>query len=234
MQTPGAAAVTASVALAALALAPLAGRAETIRPGEPNDNIDWTLGLFGHSVPEVLRTAKADPYAAPAAPPCETIPRELAALDAVLGPDADAPAAKLKMRARAEHLAVQGMMQGVRGMIPHRDWIRFATGAGRKDKALNDAAMAGWARRGFLKGMEVNLGCEGAPTPRPVAAPLPPAKPFLLRRMFVRTTTEPRREDGAAAKVQPAPEIAAADITPTPVLMEIATPAPSPADLASR
>jgi hypothetical protein len=180
MVRAGALAVTLAAAVVVALCAPPAGRAETFRPGEPHD--DWTFGLIGHGVPAVLRTAHDDPYATPAAPACRTIPEELAALDAVLGPDADAPAAKVKISTRAEGLA----MQGLRGMIPHRDWIRFATGANRKDKALNDAAMAGWARRGFLKGLEVNLGCggragaeaaidpAGAARPAPVVIALPP------------------------------------------------------------
>jgi hypothetical protein len=146
--------MTAALTLAA-ASAPLAGHAETVRPGEASDSIG--LGLIGHETPEVLKHAKADPYAAPAAPACETIPHEIAALDEVLGPDADTPAQKTKMRARANRL----ISQALRSTIPHRDVVRFVTGADRRDKALNQAAMAGWARRGFLKGMEVNLGCPG-------------------------------------------------------------------------
>ena len=159
-------ACAAGLAAAALAtaLAPVAARAGAVRPDESHDD-DWTLGLVGHGVPDVLKAAKRDPYAAPVAPACETIPREIAALDAVLGPDADSPAEKVRMRARAEKL----VFQGLRSMIPHRDVVRFVTGAQRRDKALNAAAMAGWARRGFLKGMEVNLGC-GAAAPAVAAA----------------------------------------------------------------
>lgn len=194
MRSPGAATLTAAAVLAVAVCTPLAGRAATIRPGE-TDNRDWTLGLIGHGVPDVLKTARADPYAAPAAPACETIPREIAALDEVLGPDSDAPAVKTKMRVRAEGL----VMQGIRGFIPHRDWIRFATGAGRRDKALNEAAMAGWARRGFLKGMEINLGC--------------PERPASARREL---------RDGSAAK----PTDAAVAGAEAPVLLRAsATPA---------
>jgi hypothetical protein len=139
-----------------------------VRPGEPSDSIG--LGLIGHDTPEVLKLAKADPYAAPTSPACDTIPREIAALDAVLGPDADTPAQKTKMRARANRL----ISQALRSTIPHRDVVRFVTGADRRDKALNSAAMAGWARRGFLKGMEVNLGC---PSHAPIEQAAVPAAP---------------------------------------------------------
>ena len=160
MRKPGALPLAAGAVAAALA-AGAAARAETVRPGETTG-----LGLFGHEIPAVLKHAKADPYAAPEAPACESIPREIAALDAVLGPDADAPARKVGMEARAGRL----MGQAIRGMIPHRDLVRLVTGAGRKDQKLKDAAMAGWARRGFLKGMEINLGCAGREASQAAAA----------------------------------------------------------------
>jgi hypothetical protein len=150
---------------AAAAFAPLAGRAETVRPGEPSDNIE--LGLFGHTTPEVLKRAKADPYAIPARRNCDAIEREIVALDEVLGPDADAPAHKTAMRARANRLIGQAM----RGMIPHRDVVRIVTGADRRDKALNEAAMAGWARRGFLRGMELDRGCPTSMAAAPSTSP---------------------------------------------------------------
>lgn len=178
MWTPGALAVTAALSLAA-ASAPVVGRTETVRPGEPSDGIE--LGLWGHDTPEALRKAKADPYAAPASPACETIPREIAALDEVLGPDADEPLQKTRMRARANRLVGQAL----RGFIPHRDVVRFVTGADKRDKALNQAAMAGWARRGFLRGMEINLGCNGHGTGEQVAAAH--AETGLARDVSVRT-----------------------------------------------
>jgi hypothetical protein len=156
-----------AVAAGLVLLAPAAGRAETVRPGEPFDGFE--LGLFGHHIPEVLQAAKIAPYAPPSAPACQTIPREIAALDAVLGPDADEPAERTKLMTRADRL----LGSAVRSMIPHRDIVRLVTGAGRKDKALNEAAMAGWARRGYLKGLEANLACADVPRVVPAVAPAP-------------------------------------------------------------
>src|ERR1043166_3025329 len=90
MHTPGAAIVT--IAALAAATSSLAS-AETIHPGDP---MGLSLGLLGHSTPDILKHAKTDPYAAPPAGGCDPIQREIAELDDVLGPDADAPAERTK------------------------------------------------------------------------------------------------------------------------------------------
>jgi hypothetical protein len=208
----------AAAALATVSLAPLGARGEPIRPSESHDD-DWTLGLVGHSVPDVLKAAKRNPYAAPAAPACETIPREIAALDAVLGPDADSPAERTRIRVRAEKL----MFQGIRSMIPHRDVVRFVTGAQRRDKALNDAAMAGWARRGFLKGMEVNLGCA-ARAATDAAVPIPDVLPAATTQTAMLAAAAPPPAAAAAASA-PASEATepAADLAPASALAPSST-----------
>lgn len=178
---PAAANLVLAAAAAAVFAAPAAASAEVVRPGEAAG-----LGLFGPNVPEVLKAAKADPYAQPASSACDGVAREIAALDAVLGPDADAPAQRVRIRTRAERL----VFQAARGFIPHRDIVRFVTGAGRRDKALSEAIMAGWARRGYLRGLGASHGCAapeaavGAATAQPVTAGPAPAtfaEPVLLK-----------------------------------------------------
>lgn len=150
------AALSAAGALAAL---PCAGSAQEIHPGEQR----W-LGLTGPDIPDVLKAVAANPYKAPAEPACETIPAELLALDKVLGADADtAQPKKSYVVSYAQRMAGGA----VRGLVPYRGAIRFLTGADHKDHELMDAARAGWARRGFLRGLEANLNC--AP-PKVVAA----------------------------------------------------------------
>jgi hypothetical protein len=140
--------LAAAVSLAALATAAQAG---PVRIGETQG-----LGLLGASTPDILQKAKDDPYAPPAEPACRTVPAEIDALNAVLGPDADQPQKK------TNH-AAKWVGGAIRGLIPHRDVIRFLTGAGKKDDALKQAAMAGWARRGYLKGLAKTLDCvDGA------------------------------------------------------------------------
>lgn len=150
-------------ALAATGAAALAlPAAAEIKPGQQEG-----LGLTAQDVPELLKKAKADPYAPPAAPACETAYQELAALDQILGPDADEPSVK---KARAGNL----LMKGVRSLIPHREIFRVLTGVDRKERELAEAAMAGWARRGYLKGM-LRADCE--PDARTIAAAEPHAAP---------------------------------------------------------
>lgn len=122
---------------------------------------------MGPDIPAVLKAVAADPYKAPAEPACETIPAELKTLDDVLGPDADA--APGKSRPRAVRWAGDWAGGAIRGLVPYRGVVRFLTGAGDKDKALTRAAMAGAARRGFLRGLEANMQCA-APTPAVAAA----------------------------------------------------------------
>ena len=55
-------------------------------------------------------------------------------------------------------------------MVPYGGVVRFVTGANKKDKALRQAVLAGYARRGFLRGVELSLKC-------PTAAPATPSTP---------------------------------------------------------
>lgn len=128
-----------------------------VRPGETQG-----LGLRGADTPKFLKAVAADPYRAPAEPACQTIPAELKALDEVLGADADEPR-------KHKSQVVKWAMGSVRGMVPYRGVVRFLTQADQHDHALMDATMAGFARRGFLRGLEANLHCAGEATP--VSAP---------------------------------------------------------------
>lgn len=123
-----------------------------VRPGET-----LGLGLMGAEVPDLLKTVAADPYRAPAEPACETIPAELRALDDILGPEAGQPR---KQRSQVAKWA----MGSVRGMVPYRGVVRFLTRADKRDRALMEATMAGFARRGFLRGVEAHLHCAAPPT----------------------------------------------------------------------
>src|SRR5689334_7712851 len=75
-----------AVAVAALAAA-LATGAHAADPLHPDNTL--SLGLWGHDTPDILKKAKADPYAAPAEPVCQSLPAEIDALNEALGPDAD-------------------------------------------------------------------------------------------------------------------------------------------------
>ena len=137
--------------------------AEPVRPGEEST---FDLGILPPSTPDVLKEAASAPYVAPAGEDCESVAREIAALDAVLGPDADAPMP-------SGGGAGKFVGQAVKSLIPYRSVVRLVTGADRKQRQRNEAAMAGWARRGYLKGVQATRACPGA-TAAPTVAAAPP------------------------------------------------------------
>jgi hypothetical protein len=157
-----------AVALAVVGVAcPFSAFAGPVRIGEQTG-----LGLLGPEVPDVLKQAKAAPYAMPAGPVCESAVAELDALNQVLGPDAHEPQLKSNQAAKL-------VTKAIRGLIPHKDVLRFVTGAGRKEGALQQAAMAGWARRGFLRGLTQGCGQDtqvaAAQAPTVETPPLAPS-----------------------------------------------------------
>ena len=190
----------ALAAVAALAIAPMAALAgQAPQPGEGEQG----LGLRAPKIPVVLQQARSGPYAPPAGPLCATAPKEIAELDAVLGPDADAPRPKDKLIQPTKWVS-----QAVRSAIPHRDVVRFITGADRKQKLLYRAEMAGWARRGYLKGLTEAAGCAAASA------------------TFTETAFDEEAETFAQAAADAAVGPAAA---PGPILVRTSTmPAPSP------
>ena len=187
-----------------LLLAAPAAYAEPIRPGEEST---FDLGILPASTPEVLKAAASAPYVAPARENCEGVAREIAELDAVLGPDADAPK-------KGGGGAGKFVGAAVKSLIPYRSVVRFVTGADRKAKERNEAAMAGWARRGYLKAVQANLGCPGA-----TAAPSPPA-----------VTTAARPPDSSSADGAPATSASTAVATETPSVPDIVVAHPALAD----
>jgi len=194
----------ALIAASALACAAGAAAADPVKIGEPSG-----LGLTGPKVPDTLKKAKEDPYAPPAEPQCESVPKELAALDEVLGPDADAPDEKKPM-------INPGKLVGgaIRGMIPHRGVVRFLTQADKKEDELKEAAMAGWARRGYLKGLSKTLACN---------APATPAADAALQQASNVSAAAPAIEAPAPLQVPP-PE--AAPTPAEPSLQAVQAPAP--------
>jgi hypothetical protein len=157
-------AIAAAAGMAAVASATC--HAE-VRPGETQG-----LGLMGAQTPDLLKAVAADPYRAPAEPACETIPAELKALEGVLGADTGE---KRKRGPRQQAVSLAG--GAVRSMVPYRGVVRFLTRADQRDHALMDATMAGYARRGFLRGLEANLHCSGASTTLAAMPDLTPELP---------------------------------------------------------
>lgn len=148
------------VALAsALALAGCASAPKS-RPS-PAAQRDEVLGLVGPETPQTLQRVTRAPYAAPEPRNCEEVARQLAELDAMLGPDVDA------LNGGGEDMVVEWAKGAMRGLVPYRGVVRFLTGASKKERALAAAVLAAAARRGYLKGVRESLGC---PAPGGAAA----------------------------------------------------------------
>jgi hypothetical protein len=164
----------AAPALLALSLL-AAGCASTPRPAAPGGPVaeqghgrtsamvaddDSGLGISGAETPPELRAIVAAPYNLATPPDCADLARQIADLDDLLGPDVDAPP---PAKADLEHSAGHALGSVVRGAIPYRWALRWVTQAGRLDRELRQAVLAGAARRAFLKGVQRGLACLPPP-----------------------------------------------------------------------
>src|SRR3954463_15532545 len=77
-------AASAAGLLAALLMTAASPAAAQVKPGSESG-----LGLTGADVPPLLQAIKAEPYKAPGAPACETVPAEIQAIGDLIGPDVD-------------------------------------------------------------------------------------------------------------------------------------------------
>lgn len=140
------------------------------------------LNLKQAQIPDVLTRAIADPYDVAELGRCEAIAAEIGRLDAALGPDLDeapAPDERTRMQkigAQAKAAAVAEVRGETQDLLPFRGWVRKLSGADRHRKAVEAAIKAGGVRRGYLKGMGMNMNC--APPAAPSwFVPEPPATP---------------------------------------------------------
>lgn len=132
------------------------------------------LNLSKIEIPSVLQEARKAPYIAPAAGTgCAALAQQLAALDEVLGPDLDAPAAgKGSLLSQGGDAMVGALRNTAEGVIPMRGWVRKLSGAERRAEAVEAAIRAGEARRSFLRGYAAAQAC---PAPAASAASRPGA-----------------------------------------------------------
>ena len=120
---------------------------------------DFNLG--NAPIPEVLKIAQRNPYAAPVSQECPALATEIAALDAVLGPDVDAAdAAGKKNIDFVGDEAANALQRTAEGIVPFRGWIRKLTGAERHSREVSNAIAAGSMRRAYLKGIRYAIKCS--------------------------------------------------------------------------
>ena len=129
------------------------------------------LNVVRAKIPAVLVAARKQPYAAPEPMSCEAIAIEVAALDAALGPDLDAPKPKhdanLAERSvgAADNVAAGTIRSVSEDVVPFRGWLRKLSGAERHSKEVESAILAGMIRRAYLKGLGQSAGCTAPAAP---------------------------------------------------------------------
>lgn len=129
------------------------------------------VNLKQSDIPDVLTRAVANPYDVKGLTRCEPIAGEIGRLDAALGPDLDEVAPPdtrtngEKLAGKAKSAGVTALRDETRSVVPFRGWVRKLTGAERHQKQGRAAIQAGGVRRGYLKGLGMNMNCA------PPAAP---------------------------------------------------------------
>ncbi|RVT94683.1 hypothetical protein [Sphingomonas crocodyli] len=115
------------------------------------------VGAVKTKVPPVLQAARDNPYAI-SGMNCTTIAKAITDLNGALGPDfVKGPA---KKENRAGKVAEAGGQTVINSLIPFRGLVREATGAAPAQRRLNAAIDAGYARRGFLRGVHLARKCR--------------------------------------------------------------------------
>ena len=113
------------------------------------------LGVAKLEIPPALVEATANPYGAVG--DCAAIAAAIAALNEQLGPD------YLMTGERDENKAGKldeaGGKALVNSIIPFRGVVRELTGAAEAKRRYDDAVDAGYARRGFLRGLQSARAC---------------------------------------------------------------------------
>lgn len=113
------------------------------------------INIVGKDVPPILVLAQADPYGLDGLTDCPRIYTAIALLDEVLGADADEEKERGSIASSA--LRAGGNMLG--GFIPFRGVVRQLSGANSRERELEAAIYSGVARRSFLKGYAMGVGC---------------------------------------------------------------------------
>ena len=132
---------------------------------QPILDVSW----MRENAPEILVRAAEAPYAL-TSPECGPVLEEVAALDAVLGPDVDALEEEEEDASAEGAALLSGAIRGVIG-LPYRSIVRRLSGAERRERALREAILAGMVRRAFLKGFANAAHCAAAEAPAPGTPP---------------------------------------------------------------
>ncbi|WP_353227059.1 hypothetical protein [Novosphingobium sp.] len=116
------------------------------------------LNLRKVPIAPALETAMANPYGLPAKGRCAGLQRDIAALDAALGPDIDESVAPTR-RQKRDRVIVGTARSVVGGIIPFGGIVREISGANAEDNRRARYLYAGSVRRAWLKGYARARGC---------------------------------------------------------------------------
>lgn len=151
------------------------------------------INLKQSEIPAALVRAVANPYDIKGLTRCEPIAAEVGRLDAALGDDLDeVPPPDRRTLAQKAGQGAKGAAATVirdetRSVIPFRSWVRKLSGAERRQKKVQAAIQAGGIRRGYLKGLGMNMNCA------------PPAAPSWYVPKVIVPKKEPTAWDRATA-----------------------------------
>jgi hypothetical protein len=151
------------------------------------------LNVIRTQVPDVLLQALADPYARPASKKCQDLVALIRPLNDALGADIDTPPTDEErgMMERARPTALGAAAGFASDAIPFRGVVRHLTGAAKHDEYVQEAIVAGFTRRAYLKGLGEARGCKPPATPSHILAGRepPPVNAGLTRGMKPRYPT---------------------------------------------
>jgi hypothetical protein len=116
------------------------------------------VGAKKLTVPPVLQRAIAAPYATAGTASCAQITSGIRQLNGALG--ADFVAGAQTNENRASKIAEAGGKTIVNSLLPFRGLVREVSGAAPAQRRLNAAIDAGYARRGFLRGLAQAKRCK--------------------------------------------------------------------------
>ena len=118
------------------------------------------VNLKKTEIPAVLQRASEAPYTLAGLKSCKQIAGQVGQLDAALGEDIDVA------HARGHAFTPGRLAQSVvDSLIPFGGIIKEVSGANAQQRRLQSAVAAGFARRGFLKGVGLSRKCPAPARP---------------------------------------------------------------------
>jgi hypothetical protein len=121
------------------------------------------FNLSNTEIPILLAKVSAAPYAPPAENTCPGLRKEIAALGQVLGPDIEPTVfdknGNIISGGRAGEAAWGSARGAAEGWIPFHGVVREMSGAASHDRMVQQAILAGFVRRAYLKGLSQYLLC---------------------------------------------------------------------------